>query len=527
MRKITIILVLIGTLFLVPSLYPATFNGKRILKGQWKGEEVEYVEGEILFQMKASVKLNTLERLFTSNKAKLVEGLDQLRMGKLELSSSSDIFTVLANLNASGLVEFAEPNMVDHAMYPPNDHYFALGYQWWLYNFGQNPPGGTPGADIHAVSGWDITPGSSDVLIGIIDSGLPLILGTYLYHPDLSDTARYKLGIDLVGDGDAVADHYGHGTHVLGIIAAMTNNGEGVAGVNWHCKILVDQVFDSTGVGTHNTFKNGVLHEVNSGVRVINYSGGGSASSTKEQAVAYADSHNVLLVTSAGNGFQDSVQYPAHYADNYLNVVAVSATTCDDRLADYSNYGPSVCVAAPGGQGIPWTSNDVYSTTPNYPVVLNNPPYNLSENYGFMAGTSQSCGMVTGLASLLLSVEPDLNAHELRQIIEQSADKVGDYTYYIQTGKSYELGYGRINCYRALVMASGYSYVYGDANGDGIVTVADLVFLLNYLFKKGAAPDPPSAGDPNADCVITVGDVVYLTNYLFRLGDPLKRGCVE
>jgi hypothetical protein len=138
-----------------------------------------------------------------------------------------------------------------------------------------------------------------------------------------------------------------------------------------------------------------------------------------------------------------------------------------------------------------------------------------------------SCGMVTGLASLLLSIEPNFNVHELRQIIEQSADKVGEYTYYIETGKSYELGHGRINCYNALVMASGYTYVYGDANGDGLVTVADLVFVLNYLFKLGPVPDPLSAGDPNADCVITVGDLVYLTNYLFRTGPLLQRGCVE
>jgi subtilisin family serine protease len=527
MRKITLILILLGMLFLVPSIYPATFNGKPILKGKWKGKEVEYVQGEILFRMKSDVKLSTLEQLFTANKAKLVEGPDQLGMGKLELSSSSDVFQTLSALNASSMIEFAEPNMVDHAMYPPNDYYFNNGSQWWLDNFGQDPPAGTPGADVHATSAWDISPGSPDVLIGIIDSGIPLILGLYLYHPDLCDANRYKLGADMVGDGDSVEDHYGHGTHILGIIGAMTNNESGVAGVDWNCKILVDQVFDSTGLGTHNTFKNGVLHEVNSGVRVINYSGGGSVSFTKEQAVAYADSHNVLLVSSAGNGLHDSVQYPAHYADNYHNVIAVSATTCDDHLADYSNYGSSVCVAAPGGQGTPWGTNDVFSTTPNYPVYLNNSPYFLTQSYGYMAGTSQSCGMVTGLASLLLSIQPNLTAHELREIIEQSADKVGDYTYYIQTGKSYELGHGRINCYRALVMASGYTYVYGDANGDGIITVADLVYLLNYLFRGGAIPDPPSAGDPNTDCMITVADVVCIVNYLFRMGEPLQRGCVE
>ncbi len=137
-----------------------------------------------------------------------------------------------------------------------------------------------------------------------------------------------------------------------------------------------------------------------------------------------------------------------------------------------------------------------------------------------------ACGMVTGLASLLLSIEPNFNAYELREIIEQSADEVGEYQYYVETGKSYELGHGRINCYSALVLASGYTYVYGDANGDGIVTGGDLVFLLNFLFRGGTIPDPPSAGDPNGDCAITGGDVIYLINYLYRLGSPLQRGCV-
>jgi subtilisin family serine protease len=144
-----------------------------------------------------------------------------------------------------------------------------------------------------------------------------------------------------------------------------------------------------------------------------------------------------------------------------------------------------------------------------------------------MAGTSMSCGMVTGLASLLLSIEPNFNAFELREIIEESADQVGDYQYYIETGKSLELGHGRINCYGALVLASGYTYVYGDANADGVVTVGDMVYLVNYLYRLGSVPDPPSAGDVNGDCVITVGDIIYLMNYLYRGGPILQRGCVE
>ncbi len=525
MKRRIVIFALIGIIFLATPLYSASFNGKKILKRIWMGKEVECVEGEILFKTKPGVKLNEVELLFRKNRAKLAEGPDQLGMGRLELPSSVDIFGVMENLNSSDLIEFAEPNMIDKAFYPPNDYYFANESQWGLYNYGQMPPGGTPGADINASAAWDISPGSSDILIAILDSGIPM-WSAFLIHPDLNDTSRYVLGEDIVGDGEWVKDNYGHGTHVLGIIAAMTNNEEGVAGVDWNCRILINQVFNSSGVGTHNTFKYGVLHAVDYGARVINYSGGGSASHTKEEAVKYADSNNVLLVSAAGNGLGGSVLYPAHYADNYLNVIAVSATTCDDQLASYSNYGPSICVAAPGGGGTPWDANDIVSTTPNYTVTLNGSPYYVTQYYGYIAGTSMSCGMVTGLASLLLSIEPNFNAYELREIIEESADQVGDYMYYIETGKSFELGHGRINCYNALVLASGYTYVYGDADGDGIITLGDLLFILNYLYKGGPPPDPLSAGDPNGDCTINLGDVLYLANYLYRRGPPLKRGCV-
>jgi subtilisin family serine protease len=402
----------------------------------------------------------------------------------------------------------------------------VYGYQWALWNYGQIPPGGTPGADIKAPSAWDISVGNLQALVSVLDSGIPLVV-SLLYHPDLNDATRYILGEDFTGDGDGVRDRYGHGTHVTGILGARTDNATGIAGVDWGCKILIDQVFDSSGIGTHNTFKAGVLHAVDYGARVINYSGGGYPSSTKEQAVRYADSNNVLLVSPSGNSYGDSVIYPAHYADTYRNVIAVSATDCMDRLAVYSNYGPSICVAAPGGDGVPWDRGDILSTMPNYYVKLNGDPYNVSLDYGYMGGTSMSCPMVSGLAALLLSIEPNFNAYELREIIEQSADKVGEYVYYIETQKSYELGYGRINCFKALALATNYTYVYGDANGNGVVNAVDLVYLLNYLFLDGPPPDPLSAGDPNGDCVINVADIVYLSNYLYCGGPILKRGCVQ
>jgi thermitase len=521
--KVAVLTLLAVFCLSLPAL-AASFNGKAIFEGVWKGEKIEYVEGEILFKARPGVKTSDLENLFSASRARMVEGLDQIDMGKLEVVPAVDIFQAMEKLNASPLIEFAEPNMIDRAQYPPNDYYFANGYQWGLYNVGQ-PGGCLSGSDIHVPSAWDITPGSPDVLIAILDSGIPMV-GSFLNHPDLSNSSRYILGQDMVGDGELVKDNFGHGTHVLGIIAAKTNNSVGVAGVDWSCHILIDQVFDSSGVGTHSTFKAGVLHAVDYGARVINYSGGGLHSLTKEQAVAYADSQNVLLVASAGNNFGDSVIYPAHYADRYGNVIAVSATNCIDRLSDFSNFGPQISVAAPGGQGLPWDANDIFSTTPPYPVALTQSPYFLTESYGYMAGTSMACGMVTGLASLLLAVDPGFGPYELREIIEESADEVGGYQYYIDTGKSYELGHGRINCYRALTLAANYTYVYGDANGDDVVNFADAIFLLNYLFKSGVLPDPPSAGDANGDCLVSLADVLYILNYLYRLGPTPERGCV-
>jgi thermitase len=534
MKNKLIILVLICIIFSVlliaemgvESLQAAAFNGKRIMTGMWKGDEVEYVEGEILFKAKSVAKSSDLVKLFAENQVTMVEGLDQIRMGKLEVTSPPNIFQAIQNLNSSDLIEFAEPNMIDYPLYGPDDPYFVNGGQWALWNYGQFPPGGTVGADINVTDAWDISLGSPSVLVSVLDSGIPMLMN-FLYHSDLIDANRYILGEDFTGDGQSVKDRYGHGTHVIGLLGAVTDNATGVAGVDWRCKILVNQVFDSLGVGTHNTFKYGVLHAVDYGVRVINYSGGGYPSSTKEEAVRYADSNNVLLVSAAGNGFGGAVLYPAHYADTYQNVIAVSATNCFDLLPTFSNYGPSVCVAAPGGQGIPWDGDDILSTTPNYHFVLNDPPYNVSTNYGYIGGTSMSCALVSGLAALILSIEPNFNAYEIREIIEQSADKVGSYVYYIDTGKSYELGAGRINCFNALILASGCTYVYGDANGDGLADTGDLIYLVNYLFLGGFPPDPPSAGDPNGDCIIDTGDIIYLTNYLYLGGGILNIGCVE
>jgi subtilisin family serine protease len=160
---------------------------------------------------------------------------------------------------------------------------------------------------------------------------------------------------------------------------------------------------------------------------------------------------------------------------------------------------------------------------PNYYVTLNG--YGISQNYGYCYGTSMASPMVAGAAALILSVNSSLLPSEVRGILEETAEQVGGYYYSPTTGKSNELGHGRINAYEAVLLAMQGSYVAGDANGDDLVDVADIVFLINYLYRSGTEPDPLAAGDPNADCVVDVADIVYLLNYLYRSGPAPQPGC--
>ena len=513
---------IVMTVLLIPVIIQGSqFAGRDILTATWQGEPVEYVDGEILFMVKTGEDPASVESFLTRNKLNLTRELDGFGFGKVSLPQGQNIFAVIETMQATGLFLYVEPNMVDHMCIWPNDPEFKAWKQWGLYNFGQ-PPGGTNDADIDAPEAWDSTTGSSSVIVSVLDSGIPMVSSS-LSHPDLDDPAKMILGIDLVGDGEGVRDKNGHGTHVAGIISAETNNAVGVAGVSWNSRIMVIQVFDVNGSGSHEAFRDGMIYSTDNGARVVNYSGGGSASSTKVHGVAYADSHDVLLVSAAGNNNGGSVLYPAAYAATYQNVICVSSTGHTDHVSSFSSIGSQVSVAAPGGYGSYFDANDIYSTMPNYYVTLNG--YGISQNYGYCYGTSMASPMVAGAAALILAVNSSLLPSEVRGILEETAEQVGGYYYSPTTGKSNELGHGRINAYEAVLLAMQGAYVAGDASGDGVVDVADIVFLINYLYRGGAAPDPLAAGDPNADCVVDIADVVYLINYLYRGGPAPQPGC--
>lgn len=300
---------------------------------------------------------------------------------------------VLNDLKANPNVVYVEPNFIFTSDYTPDDS--NLGQQWaW--------------ETIDAFSAWDVTQGSADVIIAVVDTG---VQGT---HPDLS--AKMVPGYDFVSGDNAPDDGHGHGTHVAGTAAAMTNNGTGGAGTCPACSIMPVRVLDNNGSGTLANVANGITWAADNGAHVINLSlGGTSGTTTLENAVNYAWNKGVLLACAAGNSNTSSASYPAYYA----NCLAVASTNSSDARSSFSNYGNWVEIAAPG--------EGIYSTWVN-------------SGYNTISGTSMATPHVAGLAGLLSS--QGLSNSEIRDRLCATADGIsGTGTYWTC---------GRINAYRAV-----------------------------------------------------------------------------
>jgi len=252
-------------------------------------------------------------------------------------------------------VMYAEPDGVVSALDVfPNDPSF--GAQYGLIN-------------IRAPQGWQISTGLQWVTIAIVDSGVDVS------HSDL--IGKVLPGFDFI-EGDPIPqDEFGHGTHISGIAAASTNNGNGVSGVSWGAQILPVRVLDATGNGSYAALAAGIIWAADHGAQIINLSLGGiSPNTTLERAVNYAVARGALMVAASGNDGSGSLRYPANYAP----VLSVGSVNSINQRSAFSNYGSGLDVVAPG--------EDIYSTNPG-------------GGYGYRSGTSMSAPYVSGLAAVL------------------------------------------------------------------------------------------------------------------------------
>jgi hypothetical protein len=399
---------------------------ERLARGTFRGRDVEFAQDEVVLKVRPSVPDRAVREILSRYGVRLKDPIDKLGVGVARLEPDLDPLAVVDSLIRHREVLWAEPNMMLYPQYIPNDLRFYL--QWNLHNTGQAPTYGDPDADIDAPEAWDYTAGSYSVLLGILDSGIAMQYG-FLSHPDLDNPFRILQGEDYTGDGEGVQDNTGHGTHVAGIAAAEGDNGIGIAGVCWEPCVLVQQVFSGPG-GLWSWFYEGLIDAIDIwGCDVINFSGCGDYSYLGEQAIAYADQNDVPVVAASGN-LGAEVLYPAAFASTYPNVIAVGAVDPWDQRPGWSNYGSSLCVAAPGGTGYGEETN-VYSAAP-------------PDSFAYKGGTSMAAPHVAGLAALMLSVYPDLPDSIVRRRIEDAADDLGD------PGWDPYYGHGRINAYRTI-----------------------------------------------------------------------------
>jgi len=335
-------------------------------------------------------------------------------------------------------VVYAEVNVPILPDYTPNDPDFYRS--WGLYNTGQNyKPGwrGSPDADIDAPETWDSERGSNSVVVAVIDSGINY------NHKDLSaniwnnadeiagngvdddgngyvDDVR---GWDFVSSDNDPLDEDGHGTAVAGVIGAQADNLRGSCGVCHHVSIMPVRILP----GTVAEAVAGIQYAVSNGAHIINTSWGvGAFSRSLSDAVTLARNAGVLFVVAAGNDGQDNDAVP-HYPSSFTqdNIISVAASTSQDELAYFSDYGRvSVDLAAPG--------EDIFST-------------DLS-GYSYWSGTSFSAPFVSGVAALIKSAEPAITYDQLRTRIISNVTKLNSLSGKVSSG-------GRLNAYDAFRQA--------------------------------------------------------------------------
>jgi len=358
----------------------------------------------------------------------------------------------------SNIVERVEPDIIYRTSEIPNDPLFDN--QWGLHNLGQTE--GKEDADIDAPEAWDFHKGSREIVIAVIDTGIDY------NHIDLKENIWINKdeipnnGIDDDQNG-YIDDVYGwdffnwdndpmddsepvyHGTHVSGIIGAIGNNGEGIAGVNWEIKIMVLKSFSEYGYANLSDILPAMQYAIEMGAKVINASWGSPyPSETLKEMIDYAGKKGVIFVAAAGNWGIDLDNPPktneailGHYPAEYdlPNIISVAASDHNDELTWFSNFGKiSVDLAAPGVNILSTKSGN---------------------GYRYLSGTSMSTPHITGAVGLMLSRNPNLKQDHIIETMLAGVDRLPQLEEKVKSGGRLNLA----NCLAYLPRAGVPDYV--------------------------------------------------------------------
>jgi subtilisin family serine protease len=387
-----------------------------------------YKEGEIIVKFKNNPSNQTLKSQAISK---------TLNIHVIKLPSNMKVEDALKKYKNDPNVEYAEPNYIIRKLETtPNDTYYSS--QWGLVK-------------VLANKVWDTCKGSDNTIVAVIDSGIDL------NHPDLKDhiwknpgETNCSDGIDndnngfvddcygwnFVSNSNNTQDDDGHGTHVAGIIGAITNNSEGVAGLNWYIKLMPVKILDSNGNGDEANLIKAIDYAVKNGAKIINASLGYPDSCSYVppnqalyDAIKSAGDEGVLFVAAAGNYGCNNDKTPLWPASfNLPNIISVGASDQNDNLAYFSNYGQNtVHLLAPG--------TNIIST---YFDKTNN-----QSTYAPADGTSMATPFVSGAAALLMSYLNNATIYEIKERIVSSVDVFNSLS-------SITISSGRLNIYKAL-----------------------------------------------------------------------------
>ena len=396
----------------------------------------------------------------------------------------------------------------------PNDTYFTN--LWAMHNTGQS--GGVADADIDAPEAWDLRTDSSNIIVAVIDTGVDYT------HPDLAaniwvNTAEQS-GIpgvdddnngyidDIHGydfyntDGNPMDDH-GHGTHVSGIIGAVGNNGQGVAGVCWKAKIMALKFLGSSGSGYDSDAIDCIEYAVQMGAKITSNSwGGGDYGQALKDAIDAAGAAGVLFVAAAGNDYGNNNDinpaYPASY--DCANIIAVLSTDSYDAISGFSNYGlTSVDLGAPG--------SSIYSCFPG-------------GQYGYLNGTSMATPHVSGACALVWSANPYLSSSAVKDIILETTYPLPALAGLCVTG-------GRLNLFNVMKEAV-IPWMEFDPVGGAVAARGSQNVLVTFYADCPAgtyegqiviSSNDPFCPQVSIPVTMTVEPIDYLTE-LFDANDP-------
>ena len=401
-----------------------------------------HVSGEMIITFEEGVSLEEQEAILAQSGAVIIKSFKSSNAVLARVSSEENTLYTANIFSMSGAVKSTGLNRIFTINSVPSDPSYSSQYQYDL---------------IGAEAAWEITTGSKDVVVGIIDTGI-------VYdHPDLIDNMwqnEGELGLDSNGndkrsngidddnngyiddfrgwdfaedDNDPMDDH-GHGTHCAGSIGASANNGEGIAGLNWNVSLVPLRFITAKGQGTEADAIEAIEYATMMGFDMTSNSWGGSAIEGDEDALfnaikAAADADK-LFIAASGNDGRDNDSRPIYPASYELeNIISVAASDNRDTMTGFSNYGAdSVDLLAPGA--------NIYSTIKKGWF---------GNQYGKMSGTSMAAPIVAAAAALIKSEYPKESAVEIKERILKGVDV-------IRAGKGKLTTEGRLNVYKSLTL---------------------------------------------------------------------------